>query len=74
MWGVLLAAEHGRLAAPAHHSRRGETIQACLTAPAAGKPSLIATLRRWPHRRPARLIRHGGQLIQQLPPGHGLLA
>ena len=36
--------------------------------------AMIATLRHRLIRVPARLIRHAGQLVLRLPPGHGLLA
>ena len=35
---------------------------------------MIATLRRRLIAVPARPVRHAGQLILRLPPGHGLLA
>ena len=35
---------------------------------------MIATLRRRLVSVPGRLLRHAGQLILRLPPGHGLLA
>ena len=35
---------------------------------------MIETLRRRLIAVPARLVRHAGQLILRLPPGHGLLA
>jgi DDE family transposase len=72
MWGALLAATmagwlhqltatvapDGRLAG--HGVRDGK--------------AMIATLRHRLIRVPARLIRHAGQLLLRLPPGHGLLA
>jgi len=36
--------------------------------------AMIATLRHRLIAVPARLVRHAGQLILRLPPGHGLLA
>ncbi len=39
-----------------------------------GGKAVIATLRRRLIAVPARLVRHAGQLILRLPPGHGLLA
>ena len=39
-----------------------------------GGKAMIATLRRRLISIPARLVRHAGQLILRLPPGHGLLA
>jgi hypothetical protein len=35
---------------------------------------MITTLRRRLISIPARLVRHAGQLVLRLPPGHGLLA
>jgi len=39
-----------------------------------GGKAMIETLRRRLISIPARLVRHAGQLILRLPPGHGLLA
>ena len=39
-----------------------------------GGKAMIETLRRRLIAVPARLVRHAGQLILRLPPGHGLLA
>jgi hypothetical protein len=39
-----------------------------------GGKAMIATLRRRLVGVPGRLVRHAGQLILRLPPGHGLLA
>jgi hypothetical protein len=72
MWGALLAATmagwlHQLTASPGpdgtlagHGVRDGK--------------AMIATLRHRLIRVPARLIRHAGQLLLRLPPGHGLLA
>jgi hypothetical protein len=72
MWGALLAASMAawlhQLTTPA----RGETILAGHGT--RGGKAMIGTLRRCLIAVPARLVRHAGQLILRLPPGHGLLA
>jgi hypothetical protein len=72
MWGALLAAS---IAAWLHQlttTTRGETI---LDGHGTrGGKAMIETLRRRLIAVPARLVRHAGQLILRLPPGHGLLA
>jgi hypothetical protein len=72
MWGALLAASMAawlhQLTTPA----RGEVI---LDGHGVrGGKAMIETLRRRLISVPARLVRHAGQLILRLPPGHGLLA
>jgi hypothetical protein len=72
MWGALLAAS---IAAWLHQlttPTRGETLLAGHGT--RGGKAMIATLRRRLIAVPARLVRHAGQLILRLPPGHGLLA
>jgi hypothetical protein len=72
MWGALLAATmagwlHQLTASPGPDGTlAGHGVRA-------GK-AMIATLRHRLIRVPARLIRHAGQLILRLPPGHRLLA
>ena len=72
MWGALLAAS---MAAWLHQltattrgddNPRGHGVR--------GGKAMIATLRRRLIAVPARLVRHAGELILRLPPGHGLLA
>ena len=72
MWGALLAATmaawlhqlttatHGLDILDGHGVRGGKAMIETL------RPRLISI--------PARLVRHAGQLILRLPPGHGLLA
>jgi Transposase DDE domain. len=72
MWGALLAAS---MAGWLHQLTASGGADGALAGHGVrdGK-AMIATLRRRLIRVPARLIRHAGQLILRLPPGHGLLA
>jgi hypothetical protein len=72
MWGALLAAS---MAAWLHQLTAATAGQAIPAGHGVrGGKAMIATLRRRLISVPARLIRHGRQLILRLPPGHGLLA
>ena len=72
MWGALLAASMAAWLHQLTTATRGETI---LDGHGArGGKAMIETLRRRLIAVPARLVRHAGQLILRLPPGHGLLA
>jgi hypothetical protein len=72
MWGALLAAS---IAAWLHQltaaTRGGDILEGHGTR---GGKAMIATLRHRLISIPARLVRHAGQLVLRLPPGHGLLA
>jgi hypothetical protein len=72
MWGALLAAT---LAGWLHQLTASLDPDGTLAGHGVrdGK-AMIATLRHRLIRVPARLIRHAGQLLLRLPPGHGLLA
>ena len=72
MWGALLAASMAGWLHQLTTATRGETILAGHGT--RGGKAMIATLRRPLISIPARLVRHAGQLILRLPPGHGLLA
>jgi Transposase DDE domain group 1 len=72
MWAALLAASMAAWLHQLTTPTRGETILAGHGT--RGGKAMIATLRRRLIAVPARLIRHAGQLILRLPPGHGLLA
>ena len=72
MWGALLAASMAAWLHQLTTPTRGETI---LDGHGTrGGKAMIETLRRCLIAVPARLVRHAGQLILRLPPGHGLLA
>jgi hypothetical protein len=72
MRGALLAASMAAWLHQLTADTRGETI---LDGHGTrGGKAMIATLRRHLIAVPARLVRHAGQLILRLPPGHGLLA
>jgi hypothetical protein len=72
MWGALLAASMAAWLHQLTTPTRGETI---LDGHGVrGGKAMIETLRRRLIAVPARLVRHAGQLILRLPPGHGLLA
>jgi hypothetical protein len=72
MWGALLAASMAAWLHQLTTATRGETI---LDGHGVrGGKAMIETLRRRLISIPARLVRHAGQLILRLPPGHGLLA
>ena len=72
MWGALLAASMAAWLHQLTTATRGETI---LDGHGVrGGKAMIETLRRRLISVPARLVRHGRQLILRLPPGHGLLA
>jgi hypothetical protein len=72
MWGALLAAS---MAAWLHQLTTGTRGQTILDGRGVrGGKAMIATLRRRLIAVPARPVRHAGQLILRLPPGHGLLA
>jgi Transposase DDE domain group 1 len=72
MWGALLAAT---MAGWLHQLTGGLGPDGSVAGHGArnGK-AMIATLRHRLIRVPARLVRHGRQLLLRLPPGHGLLA
>ena len=72
MWGALLAASMAAWLHQLTAASRGETILEGHGT--RGGKAMITTLRRRLIAVPARLIRHAGQLILRLPPGHGLLA
>ena len=72
MWGALLAASMAAWLHQLTTPTRGETILAGHGT--RGGKAMIETLRRRLIAVPARLVRHAGQLILRLPPGHGLLA
>jgi Transposase DDE domain group 1 len=72
MRGALLAASMAAWLHQLTATTRSETILAGHGT--RGGKAMIATLRRRLINVPARLIRHGRQLILRLPPGHGLLA
>ena len=72
MWGALLAASMAGWLHQLTAATRGEAILEGHGV--RGGKAMIATLRRRLIRVPARLVRHAGQLILRLPPGHGLLA
>ncbi len=72
MWGALLAASMASWLHQLTAATRGEAILAGHGV-REGK-AMIATLRRRLIGVPGRLVRHAGQLILRLPPGHGLLA
>ena len=72
MWGALLAASMAAWLHQLTTATRGETILAGHGT--RGGKAMIETLRRRLIAVPARLVRHAGQLILRLPPGHGLLA
>jgi len=72
MWGALLAASMAAWLHQLTAATRGEIILAGHGV--RGGKAMIATLRRRLIAVPARLVRHAGQLILRLPPGHGLLA
>lgn len=72
MWGALLAAT---MAGWLHQLTTSVGADGTVAGHGvrAGK-AMIATLRHRLVRVPARLVRHAGQLLLRLPPGHGLLA
>ncbi len=72
MWGALLAASMAAWLHQLTATTHGETILAGHGT--RGGKAMIETLRRRLISIPARLVRHAGQLILRLPPGHGLLA
>jgi hypothetical protein len=72
MWGALLAAT---MAAWLHQLTAVTAGQDILAGHGVrGGKAMIATLRWRLIRTPGRLVRHAGQLILRLPPGHCLLA
>ncbi len=72
MWGALLAATMAAWLHQLTADTRGEDILAGHGV--RGGKAMIETLRRRLISVPGRLVRHAGQLILRLPPGHGLLA
>jgi len=72
MWGALLAATMAAWLHQLTADTRGQDILAGHGV--RGGKAMIATLRRRLISVPGRLVRHAGQLILRLPPGHGLLA
>jgi Transposase DDE domain group 1 len=72
MWGALLAATMAAWLHQLTAATAGEDILAGHGA--RGGKAMIETLRRRLVGVPGRLVRHAGQLILRLPPGHGLLA
>ena len=72
MWGALLAATMAAWLHQLTAVTAGEDILAGHGV--RGGKAMIATLRWRLIAAPARLVRHAGQLILRLPPGHGLLA
>jgi hypothetical protein len=72
MWGALLATT---MAGWLHELTGSVGADATIAGHGArGGKAMIATLRRRLIRIPARLVRHAGQLVLRLPPGHDLLA
>jgi Transposase DDE domain group 1 len=72
MWGALLAAS---MAAWLHQLTAATRGRAIVEGHGVrGGKAMIATLRWRLIAVPGRLVRHAGQLILRLPPGHGLLA
>jgi Transposase DDE domain group 1 len=72
MWGALLAAS---MAGWLHQLTAATAGQAIVAGHGVrGGKAMIATLRWRLIAVPGRLVRHAGQLILRLPPGHGLLA
>jgi hypothetical protein len=72
MWGALLAASMAAWLHQLTTPTRGETILAGHGT--RGGKAMIATLRRRLIAVPGRLVRHAGQQVLRLPPGHSLLA